>query len=173
MIRTANFQPVKYPANRHSIGGTLAVAAKRGQIVVRTSATAVGLATGKAGFFLTRDVIDNDDGTALTAYHDADELRPNKAGFQTPFVKGGSVQAEELAEVWVEGTDLLHSSLDENTTVGTKVTTNGGKFAELTDSEAQECMGVIRVVDAAVNAASPAKRFLIEIIKSTVNIPAA
>lgn len=171
MIRTANFQPVKYPANRHSIGGTLAVAAKRGQIVSRTSDTAVGLATGKSGFFLTRDVIDNDNGTALTAYHDADELRPNKAGFQTPFLKGGSVQAEELPEVWVEGSDLLHTDMDNTVVAGQKVTTNAGKFAKLTSSITQECAGVVRVVVAAANSPAPAKRFLIEVLATNTHTP--
>lgn len=168
MIRSKNFQPVKYPANRHQIGGTLAVVAKQGQIVNRTSETAVGLATGKAGFFLTRDVMAAAD---LKAYHDADELRPNKDGFQTPFLVGDSVQAEELVEVWVEGADLLGAGMDETIVAGQQVTTAAGKFVPLTDANTQEKMGVVRVATAAANADAPAPRFLIEIIKATVHGP--
>lgn len=167
-----NFQPVKYPANRHSIGGTTAddLVAKRGQIVTYGEAgnTIILAETGTAGFFLTRDIILE---SGLTAWHDANELRPNKAGFTTPFLAGQAVQAEELKEVWVEGTDLLHSSLDD-VAVGQPLSTNGGKFAALTDSEAQECIGIIRAKGDALNAET-GNRYLIEIVRAPKNIPAA
>lgn len=172
-MRIQNFQPVKYNKGRHSIGGVLAVAAVRGMIVCRSTSAedTLALATGKAGFFLTRDVVANE--AALKAYHDADELRPNKAGFQTPAVAGDVVQAEELHEVWVEGTDLLDASITNSTPAGSKLTTTAGKFALLTNSNTQECVGIIRTVLAAQNAVAPAKRFLIEILRNPVNLPAA
>jgi hypothetical protein len=173
MIKLPNFQPVKYAANRHSIGGVTdaAFVAKRGQIVQQTAdGDGIEIADdGKAGYFLTRDVMLAAD---LKAWHDANELRPNKAGFTTPFLAGQPAQAEDLKEIWVEGTDLLDASIDENTAVDTALTTDGGKFAVLTDSEAQECIAIVRAKVAALNDDAPAKRFLLEIVRAPKNIPA-
>ena len=168
--RTRNFQPVKYPANRHSITGTLAVAALMGMVVTRKSGETdvLELANGKAGFFLDRDVVAN--AAALTALVDANELRPNKDGFEYPYVAGGAVTAEDFAEVWIEG-DALDSSMDANTVVGSSVTTESGKIAELTDSEAQEALGIVRQNIADANGSG--RRFLIEVRRAPKNIPAA
>jgi hypothetical protein len=171
-IKLPNFQPVKYPAHRHSIGGTTAdnLVAKRGQIVTygATGDTIILAATGTSGYFLTRDIMLEAD---LKAWHDANELRPNKQGFITPFLAGQPVQAEDLKEIWVEGEDLLHSSMDD-VAVGQRVSTNGGKFATLTNSETQECIGIVRSKVAALNAES-GYRYLIEIVRAPKNIPAA
>lgn len=168
--RIRNFQPVKYAANRHSITGLLAVAALAGMVVTRKSGATdeLELATGKAGFFLDRDVVAN--AAALKALVDANELRPNKDGFEYPYVAGGAVTAEDFAEIWIEG-DALDSSMDVNTVVGSAVTTNAGKIAELTDSEAQEALGIVRLNEADANGSG--RRFLIEVRRAPKNVPAA
>ena len=167
--RTRNFQPVKVAANRQSITGLLAVAALQGMVVTRKagSVDTVELATGKAGLFLREDVVTS---AALTALVEANELRPNKDGFQYPYIVGDAVTAEDYAEVWVEG-DALDASMDENTVIGSSVTTSAGKIAELTDSEAQEALGIVRDNIAAINGAG--RRFLIEVARAPKNVPAA
>lgn len=162
MNAARNFQPVKTPKGRHSIGGLLAVAAVLGQIVTRKAGATdtLELATGKAGYFLTRDVVSS---AAMKTYMEQDELYPDKGGFGSPFVVGGSVQAEDLPEVWVEGPALL-SGIDTDTPVGTVVTTNAGKLVPLTDAETQEPMGIIRQVIAAINDdTADAARVLVEV----------
>lgn len=168
--RIRNFQPVKYPANRHSITGILAVAAVMGMVLTRKSGEtdALELADGKAGFFLDRDVAANK--AALQALVEANERRPDKAGFEYPYVAGGAVTVEDYAEVWVEG-DALDASMDVNTVVGSAVTTAAGKIAELTNSEAQEALGIVRLNEADANGAG--RRFLIEVRRAPKNVPAA
>jgi len=175
MIRTQNFQPVKYCSDRFSAGGITPadMVLKRGNIVTHspTAENALVIAPdGKAGFFLTRDVM---LATGLQAYVDADELRPNKAGFQTPFLAGGSAQMEDYDEIWVEGTDHLDVTVGNAIVAGQKLTTKGGKFSTLTNSETQELIGIVRTVIPSANGAGGTKRFLIEIVRSGVNIPAA
>jgi len=170
-LRYANFQPVKPKKGRDSIGGLLAVAAVCGMIVSRkTGATdELELSTGKAGFFLSRSVVsDADFKTAL----EQQELYPDKNEFELPFKVDGSVQAEDFQEVWVEGSALLDASMDVSTTVRAPVTSAAGKFAELTDSEAQECLGFVVLNEAARNGGG-GRRFLIQIARSGKNIPAA
>ena len=171
-IRVNNFQPVKYGSDRHSIGGKLAVAAKRGMIVSRKAGAVdeLELATGKAGFFLARDVVSAADAKAFV---EADELRPNKSGFQSPYVIDGSVQAEDFEEIWVEGTDLLNASMDVNTPVGAQVTTSAGKFTEVTSLTTQEVIGKVVLNIAAINTVAPARRFLLQIIRGTNPVVAA
>lgn len=169
--RTRNFQPVKYAANRHSITGLLAVAAVAGMVLSRKAGATdeLELATGEAGFFLDRDVVANK--AALAALVDANELRPDKDGFEYPYVAAGAVTAEDFAEIWIEGA-ALDASMDAATVVGSAVTTAAGKIAELTNSETQEALGVVRQNIAAINTASPARRFLIEIRRAPLNVPA-
>lgn len=171
-IRVNNFQPVKYGSDRHSIGGKLAVAATRGMIVSRkTGATdELELSTGKAGFFLCRDVV---SAANAKAFVEADELRPDKAGFVSPYVIDGSVQAEDFTEIWVEGSALLDASMDVNTRIGDQVTAVAGKFAEVTSLTTQEVIGKVVLNIAAINTASPARRFLIQIIRGTNPVVAA
>lgn len=166
--RTRNFQPVKVAAGRQSITGILAVAALQGMVLARTAGAAdtLELADGVAGMFLREDVVSS---AALTTLIEADELRPNKGGFQYPYTVGGAVTAEDYAEVWIEG-DALDASMDVNTVIGSSVTTSAGKIAELTDSEAQECLGVVRDNIAAINGAG--RRFLIEVARAPKNVPA-
>jgi len=166
--RTRNFQPVKYPANRHSITGLLAVAAVAGMVVSRKAGATdeLELANGKAGFFLDRDVVANK--AALAALVDANELRPNKDGFEYPYVAGGAVTAEDFAEVWIEGS-ALDSSMDANTVLRSAVTTVNGKIGELTDSETQEAIGI--VIDKIDDANGAGKRFLIEVRRAPINVP--
>jgi hypothetical protein len=165
-IRVNNFQPVKYGSDRHSIGGKLAVAAKRGQIVNRKSGVVdeLELATDKAGFFLARDVM---SAANAKLFVEADELRPDKAGFQSPYVIDGSVQAEDFEEVWVEGTDLLDAAMDVNVAVGAQLTSAAGKFKPITHAATQETIGKVVLNIAAVNTAAPARRFLIQIVRGT------
>lgn len=171
-IRVNNFQPVKYGSDRHSIGGKLAVAATRGMIVNRKSGATdeLELSTGKAGFFLARDVV---SAASAKAFVEADELRPNKGGFQSPYVIDGSVQAEDVVELWVEGATLLDASMDVNTPVGAQVTSLGGKFSEVTSLTAQEVIGKVVLNIPAINTASPARRFLIQVIRGTNPVVAA
>lgn len=170
MIRTNNFQPTKYSPSRHSIGGKLAVAAKRGQIVRRKAGTTdeLELATGTGGFHLTRDVVTAAD---AKAFHEADLLRENKGGFQTPFVVDGAVQAEDFAEVWVEGPDLLGAGMDNSVTVGTPLMVSGGKFIPLATPATNENYGVVRENIAAINHPGPARRFLIQITRQPKRTP--
>jgi hypothetical protein len=160
------FQPVKTPPNRHSIGGKLAVAAKRGMIVNHKAGTTdeLELSTGKAGFFLAFDVVA--DLATLKGLIDANELRPNKAGFEYPLVAGSVVQAEDFVEVWVEGSDLLHASMDEDVLPDTPITTAAGKITVLTDSVAQEAMGKV-VLNEAGKVDGDNRRFLLQIARST------
>ncbi len=171
--RVDNFLPVRYPSDRHTETGKLAVAAKRGMVVCHKAAAGadgeVELATGKAGFFLTRDVVSAAD---LKTFHEGNMLRPDKEGFQSPFVINGHVQAEDLDSFWVEGADVLGASMDADAPIGASVTTAAGKIVLLEDSEAEECLGIIRDKVAAVNAASPAKRFLIQVVRAPMNVPA-
>ncbi len=170
-IRVKNFQPVKYGSDRHSIGGKLAVAAKLGMIVSRKSGAVdeLELATGKAGFFLCRDVVTAADAKAFV---EADELRPDKAGFVSPYVIDGSVQAEDFVELWVEGSDLLHASMDVNTPVGAQVTSAAGKFSEVTSLTTQEVIAKVVLNIAAVNGGG-GRRFLLQIIRGTNPVVAA
>ena len=167
-IRNQNFQPVKYNASRPSFGGITpdSMVLKRGNIVTHNPAAENALIIapdGKAGFFLTRDVMPQAD---LKAYVDADELRPNKAGFQTPFLAGQSAQMEGYDEIWVEGTDHLDVSITNSTAVGQSITTKGGKFSALTTPASQELIGIVRTVIPSFNGAAGTKRFLIEIVRA-------
>lgn len=159
------FQPNKYARHRASIGGKLAVAAVAGLIVTRKSGATdeLELATGKAGFFLRTQVVA--DLATLKGLIDANELRMNKAGFEYPVVAGSSVQAEDFEEVWVEGSTLLHASMDENVAPGTPVTTDAGKLKVLTNSETEESMGKVALNIAGV--VDPAnRRFLIHVMRT-------
>lgn len=159
--RTRNFQPVKYAANRHSITGLLAVAAVAGMVVSRKAGATdeLELATGKAGFFLDRDVVANN--AALKALIDANELRPNKDGFEYPYVAGQAVTAEDFDEVWIEGA-ALDASMDGTVTVGSRFTTASGKIAKWT-ATTQESLGIVRETIDDINGAG--KRFLIQIAR--------
>lgn len=164
MLRYANFQPVKPKKGRDSIGGLLAVAAVCGMIASRKTGAddTLELATGKAGFFLSRDVVSEGDfKTAL----EQQELYPDKNQFELPCKVGGSVQAEDFQEVWVEGAALLDASMDAATVVRAPVTSAAGKFAELTNSETQECLGFVVLNEAARNGGG-GRRFLIQIARS-------
>lgn len=166
----ANFQPNKVAAHRNSIGGKLAVVAKRGQIVTRKAGATdeVELATGKAGLFLRRDVV---EAAAHKTLVEQEQIYPNKNGFELPYIKDGSVQAEDYSEVWVEGTDLLDASMDETVTARTPVTTAAGKIAVLTDSATEETLGFVELNEAAKNGAG--RRFLIEVARSAKIVVAA
>ncbi len=172
-IRNPNFLPVRYPTDRHTETGKLAVAAVLGMVLVhKAGAGADGefeLADGEAGFFLTRDVVSAAD---AKAFFEADQLRPDKAGFQSPFVVDGNVQVEDLDKFWVEGPALLDASMDADTPIGSSVTTAAGKIAELANSETKEALGIVRDKVAALNHAAPAKRFLIEVVRAPKNVPA-
>lgn len=170
-IRINNFQPVKYGSDRHSIGGKLAVAAVRGMIVSRKTGAVdeLELSTGKAGFFLARDCV-----SAATAktFVENDELRPDKAGFVSPYVIDGVVQADDFTEIWVEGSDLLHASMDVNTRIGDQVTAVAGKFSEVTSLTTQEVIGKVVLNTPALNGGG-GRRFLIQIIRGTNPVVAA
>lgn len=172
MIRYKAFQPTKREANRFSIGGLLAVAAVEGMIVNRKAGTAdtLELSTGKAGYFLSRDVKSLAD---IQTHVRADVLDPNKGGFQTPFQVDGSVQAEDYDEVWVEGAGLLDASMDNTVVAGANVTSATGKYALLTNSETQESLGVVSLVEPGRLPGSTGKRFCIQVRRSVKNIPAA
>ena len=159
MIPVKNFQPVKPKSDRHSIGGILAVAAVAGMVVSHhaTAEDTLELATGKAGYFLTRDVKTAAD---LKTFSEQNQLYPDAGGFETPFLVGGSVQAADYDEVWVEG-EVLDASMDAATTIGCPVTTNAGKIAEVTNAATQEVLGVVEKNIAAVNGAG--RRFLIRV----------
>lgn len=169
-MRTKNFQPTQYSSTRFTVTGLLAVAALAGMVVTRKNAAddELELANGKAGFFLDRDVVANK--AALQALMEANELRPDKDGFEYPYVAGGQVTAGDFEEIEIEG-DALDASMDANTTVGTAVTTASGKIAELTDSEAQECLGIVRKIVDDINGTG--KRFTIQIVRAPKNVPAA
>jgi hypothetical protein len=171
MIQKANFQPNKLTPNRYSIGGLLAVAAVRGMIVDRKSGDedTLELSTGKAGYFLRRDVA---SAAERMTFVEQDMLYPDARGFEMPYLVGGSAQAEDYEEVWVEGADLLDASMDAATAIRCPVTSAAGKFAELTDSEAQETLGHVALNEAAENA-GVGRRFLIRIARSARTIPAA
>ncbi len=166
--RFRNFQPNDIQSERKSIGGKLAVAAVMGMVVCRKAGATLALqdelelATGKSGFFLRRDVA---DAAALKAFVDADVLRPGKAGWETPYLIGSSVQAEDFDEIWIESPELLHASMDVDTPVGSRVTTAAGKITEWT-ATTQEAFGIVRENIPAINTAGPARRFLIEIIRA-------
>ncbi len=170
-IRYKNFQPVKYSPGRHSIGGILAVAAVQGMIVSRLagSVDTFELATGKAGYFLTRNVVSAAD---AKAFHEADMLRLNKGGFQSPFVIGGAVQAEDFEEFWVEGSALLDASMDVDTRVGDQVTSVAGKFSEVTSLTTQEVIAKVVLNIAAINGGG-GRRFLLQTIRGTNPVVAA
>lgn len=157
-----NFEPVKSPAGRHSIGGSLAVTAKRGMIVTEAVAdNTLELATGRAGFFLTRDVVSAAD---FKIALEQEELYPDKGGFPLPTQVGKSAQAEHFQEVWVEGADLLDANMDASVAARAPVTTNAGKFAKLTASATQEAMGVVVKNEPAKNGAG--RRFLILVTRT-------
>lgn len=169
-MRIRNFQPTQYPANRHTVIAKLAVAALAGMVVNLKAGTTdeFELSDGKAGFFLDKDVVANK--AALQALIEANELRPNKAEFELPDVAGAPVAAQDFAEIEIEGS-ALDASMDGTVTVDTQVTTAAGKIAKLTDSEAEECLGVVRRVADDVNGTG--KRFTIQIMRSAKVIPAA
>lgn len=168
-MRTANFQPTQYSPNRFTLTGLLAVAALAGMVVTRKNAASdeLELANGKAGFFLDRDVVANK--AALQALIEANELRPDKDGFEYPYVAAGAVTAGDFQEIEIEG-DALDASMDDTVTVDTTVTTSAGKIAVLTDSEAEEALGIVRKIEDAKNGAG--KRFTIQIVRAPKNIPA-
>lgn len=168
-----NFQPQQTPDNPDSIGGIANFTAVRGNIVVPKGdgTNEVELADGQAGYFLDRDVKSEADITAIVKANEVPTVGQFGNEFEMPYQEGNAAQAKVFPAVWVEGSDLIHD-LDENTTVDTQVTTNAGKIAELTDSEDQESMGVVRAIEPAKNAAAPAKRFLIAVMRKPVNIPA-
>lgn len=165
-----NFQPVKYPTNRHTVTGILAVAAVAGMVVSRKSGSVdtLELANGKAGWFLDRDVVANK--AALDALIDANELRPNKNGFEYPYVAGGAVTGEDFEEFWIEGA-ALDASMDANAPIRATVTTINGKIGLLTNSETQEAIGIIE--DRIDDFNGSGKRFLIRKAVSGKAIPAA
>jgi hypothetical protein len=169
-MRTKNFQPTQYSASRFTVTGVLAVAALAGMVVTRKNAAAdeLELADGKSGFFLDRDVVANK--AALQSLIEANELRPDKDGFEYPYVAGGPVTAGDFEEIEIEGS-AMDASMDGTVTVGTPVTTASGKIAVLTDSEAEECLGIVRKIVDDVNGAG--KRFTIQVIRAPKNIPAA
>lgn len=170
-IRSKNFQPVKYSPSRHSVGGILGVAAVRGMILNRLagSVDTWELATGKAGYFLTRDVV---SAAAAKTFHEADMLRPDKGGFESPFVVGGSVQVEDYEEFWVEGADLLHASMDAATPVGAQVTSAAGKFSEVTSLTTQEVIAKVVLNIAALNGGG-GRRFLLQTVRGANPVVAA
>ncbi len=162
-----NFQPNDVSATRKTITGILPVAAVMGMIVNRNSTTTdtsdvLQLSTGRAGYFLRRDVVTV---AARKAWLDADELRPNKGGFEVPYVIDGAVTAEDFDEVWVEGSALLDASMDAATAVGANVTSSAGKFAEVTNLATQDILGVVQVNEAALNGGG-GRRFLIRVTRS-------
>jgi hypothetical protein len=169
-MRTKNFQPTQYSPNRFTVTGLLAVAALAGMVVTRKNAAAdeVELADGKAGYFLDRDVVANK--AALQTLIEANELRPDKDGFEYPYVAGGQVTAGDFEEIEIEGS-ALDSSMDGTVAVGDQVTTASGKIALLTDSEAEECLGIVRKIVDDINGSG--KRFTIQIVRAPKNIPAA
>lgn len=172
-MRTRNFQPQAYTPNRTTITGALAVAAVMGMVLTRKAGAAndeLELADGEAGFFLDRDVVANK--AALTTLIEANELRPDKDGFEYPYVAGEPVTAQDFAEVWVEG-EALGAGMDNTVAQHTAVTTAAGKIVPLTNSETQECLGIVRQNIAAINTAAPARRFLIEVRRAPKNIPGA
>jgi hypothetical protein len=143
-----------------------------GMVVTRKAGAAndeLELADGKAGFFLDKDVVTK---AALTTAIEAHELRPNKTGFEYPDVLGNPVTAHDFTEVWVEG-DALGAGMDDAVAQETPVTTAAGKIVPLTDSEAQECLALVKQNIPAINTASPARRFLLEIRRAPKNIPAS
>ncbi len=172
-VRVNMFQPVKYNPGRHSFAGTFVGTGKRGLILTRhaTSKDVLILANGVSGFFATRDIVADND--ALQAFVEADSLRPNKGGFQSPFVSGGAVQVEDYEEVWVEGTDLLDASMDVNTAVNTQVTTANGKFSERTSLTTMEGIAIVKQNIPAINTDAPARRFLLQIIRTPKGVAAA
>jgi hypothetical protein len=163
-LRYQNFQPVKYGSDRHSFSGVLAVAAVAGMIinVKSDAADAVELSTGKAGFFLRENVLA--DAAALKAYIEQDILHPNAAGFRTPAVAGGTVQAEDIVDLWVEGAALLDAAMDGTVAAGAQLTSAAGKWKPVTDATTQETLGIVRRVIAAQNAGS-GYRFRIQIVR--------
>ena len=172
-MRTRNFQPVQYNSSRNTQTGVCAVAAVMGMVLSLKDddleTPILELADGKAGLFLDRDIVANK--AALQVLVEANELRPNKGEFEYPYVAGGAVTAQDFDLVWVEGA-ALHASMDVETTIGQQVTTAAGKITELTNSETQECLGVVRKNMAAINTTAPARRFLIEVIRAPKNVPA-
>lgn len=172
--RVRNFQPNDIADDRKTITGLLAVAAVMGMVVNRKVGSTLStqdqleLSSGKAGYFLRRDVADP---AGLKAFIDADVLRPNKLGFETPYPIGGVCQAEHFDEVWVEGIDILGAGM--NTAAGTSfaVTTLNGQIIPLTHTATQETLGIVRENIPAVNTASPARRFLIEIRRAPLTAP--
>lgn len=169
-MRTANFQPIEYSATRFTVTGLLAVAALAGMVVNVKAGTdyELELSTGVAGFFLDKDVVANK--AALQALIEANMLRPDKDGFEYPDVAGGAVTAQDFGVIEIEGS-ALDASMDADATAGMSVTTAAGKIALLTDSEAEESLGIIRSVADDVNGSG--KRFTIQIIRAPKNIPAA
>lgn len=168
-MRARNFQPVEYPPRRTTITGMLAVAAVMGMVVARKAGAAndeLELADGKAGFFLDRDVVENK--AALTTIIEANELRPDKGYFEYPYVAGEPVTGHDFAEVWIEG-EALGAGMDNTVAQETPLTTAAGKIVPMTDSSTQECIGVVKQNHAALNAAAPARRFLIE-VRRLINV---
>jgi hypothetical protein len=169
-MRTRNFQPVRYTNNRYTVTGMLAVAAVMGMMVCRKAGAAndeLELANGKAGWILDRDVLANK--AALTNAIEANELRPDKDYFEYPYVAGQPVTGQDFEEFWVEG-DALGAGMDATVAAETQLTTAAGKYVPLTDSEAQECVGIVKQNIAAVNTDAPARRFLIETRRAPKNI---
>lgn len=160
-MRQSNCEPIRYNPNRHTITGVLAVAAVMGMFVTRKSDAdeTLELATNKAGFILERDVLANK--AALTALIEANELRPNKDGFEYPYVAGEPVTAHDHLEVWVEG-GAIGAGIDENTAAETQLTTAAGKLVPLTNSATQECAAIVKRNIAAINT-EDGRRLLIEI----------
>jgi hypothetical protein len=168
-MRTANFQPVQYSATRLTITGTLAVAALAGMVVNLKAGTTeeLELSTGKAGFFLPRDVVA--DKAALKTLIESNQLRPDKDGFEYPYVAGEAVTGEDYELIEIEGA-ALDASMDGTIVAGQQVTTASGKISKLTNSQTQECLGVVRLVADDVNGSG--KRFTIQVIRAPKNVPA-
>lgn len=163
-IQYRNFEVTRARKERFSIGGTLAVAAVQGMIVNRVAGATdtLELSTGQAGFFLRRDCVTS---AAIKTQLEQDMIYPDKNGFETPYVIGGSAQAEDHDEIWVEGAALLHASMDVNTRVGDLVTSVAGKFSEVTNLATQEIIGKVVLNEAARNGGG-GRRFLIQVIRN-------
>lgn len=165
--RTRNFQPVAYNQSRHTITGMLAVAALAGMVVCRKAGAVdeLELANNKAGFFLDRDVVANK--AALQALIDNNELRPNKDGFEMPYVAGQAVTAHDFDEFWIEG-DALGAGMSGALAVGTPLTTAEGKLVPATNTETQEVVGYVSDNIDDINGAG--KRFLVTRARAAKNV---
>jgi len=132
----------------NSISGKLAVAALAGMLVqtkptttangahVFTDSVELELATGRRGFVLERDVLNQTEHTLHQLMF--------QPGILTPELVNSHVSARQVQEIEVEGTGHLDASIVAGLSGGTKLTTSAGKWALITDAAAQEVAGILR-----------------------------